>query len=472
MPLIRQGKLAALAGRSILLAGPGEHPWIQLIRESLLLANTVYERNIQIQVYSAADSDILEKTFDYGVFLDPQMVTKARVSKGVLLCAREEAENLRQDSLAEILCNGILVAGQAVPSCETSSETRYFTDLLSLLYAVLQKGQMGVRYEVGSTYSEIGYEPDLSPEESRYIYEQSLIPGKRRFYFENIHDGKLRQIQQLLLYILLEIDRVCKEYEIPYYLGGGTLLGAVRHQGFIPWDDDADIMMTRENFERFAEVAPKALRAEFFYQSPKTDPGYHEPFHKVRLRDTVYTTAFSDQFDMQKGFFIDIFAHDRTANSRWGQKLHVFMTLWTRSMVFHKWGNTPMQFYGRHERLCRILTRCIRHVPLSVLESLRDRVLTLFKGKSRKRYFYDGTGEHLRHGAFPAAWLADSMEMPFEGFMAPVPVRYDEYLTYSYDSQYMEWVPASQRRAKHEIIRMDMGKYEYLDLPNTLKEKD
>ena len=98
---------------------------------------------------------------------------------------------------------------------------------------------------------------------------------------ENIRQN-LRACQLRQLEILKEIDRICQKHHIEYWLDGGSLLGAVRHQGFIPWDDDIDIAMSVEDEHRFEEVAPKELPPHLFLHSPRTDPGSNEPIVKIR----------------------------------------------------------------------------------------------------------------------------------------------------------------------------------------------
>ena len=87
-------------------------------------------------------------------------------------------------------------------------------------------------------------------------------------------DQKLRQLQLVELEILNEFVRICDEYKLQYFLVGGTLLGAVRHQGFIPWDDDIDVAMPRQDYDSFAEICAKELKRQYFYQSADTDPNY------------------------------------------------------------------------------------------------------------------------------------------------------------------------------------------------------
>ena len=85
----------------------------------------------------------------------------------------------------------------------------------------------------------------------------------------DISKEQLRKIQLLELNILKEIKRICEENQIKYFLIGGSLIGAIRHKGFIPWDDDIDIAMLREDFDKFVEIAPKIISKEFFVQTIK-----------------------------------------------------------------------------------------------------------------------------------------------------------------------------------------------------------
>ena len=126
-------------------------------------------------------------------------------------------------------------------------------------------------------------------------------------YLEEYRRTTLRQCQLQQFAILVEIDKVCRKHHIEYWLDGGTLLGAVRHQGFIPWDDDIDIAMRKEDVARFLEVAQHELPKNLFVQTPAVE-ATKEPIVKVRNLNSFYVEGGDDfSADYQKGVYVDIF---------------------------------------------------------------------------------------------------------------------------------------------------------------------
>ena len=121
----------------------------------------------------------------------------------------------------------------------------------------------------------------------------------------------LRKAQLRIIDILKEIDRICQKHDIKWVIDYGTLLGAVRHNGFIPWDDDCDISMMREDYEKFISVVGKELGPEFLWQSRETDPSYPRPIAKVRLKNTKLV-EFDEEDNMpyHQGIFVDIYILD------------------------------------------------------------------------------------------------------------------------------------------------------------------
>ncbi|MCR5037988.1 MAG: LicD family protein [Bacteroidales bacterium] len=118
----------------------------------------------------------------------------------------------------------------------------------------------------------------------------------------------LRKVQLRILDIMVEVDSICRKHDIKYWLDGGTLLGAVRHKGFIPWDDDLDICMMQEDYERFIEIASKELPPHLMLQLPEFDPDYNFNLCKVRDKNSFIITQFDDfTKTMERGLYIDIF---------------------------------------------------------------------------------------------------------------------------------------------------------------------
>lgn len=303
-----------------------------------------------------------------------------------------------------------------------------------------------------------GFTPQISLEDGLIILVKSLQNTGEVFIFDNTYYGKLDKVQQILLGYLLEIDRICKKHNIKYFLAGGTLLGAIRHHGFIPWDDDADVMMLREDYDHFLEVVQQELPDNIFLQLPETEKGNYNPFTKLRINNTMFATEFTGHFmNMHNGIFFDVLSHDRTGRKKWSQKLHLMVTMLTRSVVFNKWGNTDVKGGGRHLVICKIVSKAKYLVPMRFAVWAQNKSLTFFRGKDTG-YLYDGMGRNLKRGSFPAAWLDEAVYVDFEGYQFPVPKEYDKYLTYLY-GDYMQMIPVSQRRTSHSIVLTDLGEY-------------
>ncbi|MGN0069966.1 MAG: phosphorylcholine transferase LicD [Prevotella sp.] len=134
-------------------------------------------------------------------------------------------------------------------------------------------------------------------------------------------EEELRQLHGVLYEILEEIMRVCDKCGIRYFIIGGTAIGAHFWQRILPWDDDIDIGMTRDNYNRFLEVAPRELKPGYFLQWVETDP--HVPFFfaKVRKNHTLFAESLFRHIDMHQGFYVDVFAFDHIPQSRWLERL-------------------------------------------------------------------------------------------------------------------------------------------------------
>ncbi len=284
-------------------------------------------------------------------------------------------------------------------------------------------------------------------------------------FYVTVYQGKLDRIKQLEMELMAEIDRICKENDITYFLVGGTLLGAVRHKGFIPWDDDMDIGMLRDDYDKFRKVCPKELQSHLSYQSHIEETTSHYIFDKVRLKDTYFNTKFSNRFDdIQNGIFIDVLVFDKTGNSKKVQKAHIKLIKIFRRLINVRWVNVARK--GIHYRASKLFLPLMRLVPYKLYHRCLDKSLTLFHKNKKAQYLIDGVGLNLDKGAFPAEWFGEFIDMEYESMTFKVPVGYDNYLRMWYGDRYMELLPLSSRFSGHKLLRLDLGKY---ILPETEK---
>ena len=141
---------------------------------------------------------------------------------------------------------------------------------------------------------------------------------------KEIKGEDFRRLQLLQLEMLVELDRVCRENNIDYVILAGTQLGAIRHKGYIPWDDDADVAMLREDYERFKSIRTQLNPAICYFQDHTTDAVYRWGYGKLRKPGTVFIRVGQEHIHCQNGVFIDVFPLDDIPKSIPGQMLQDF----------------------------------------------------------------------------------------------------------------------------------------------------
>ncbi len=145
----------------------------------------------------------------------------------------------------------------------------------------------------------------------------------------------IKSIQFNLLIIMDELDRICRKNDIKYSLDGGSMLGAIRHNGFIPWDDDMDVVMLRKDYKKFIKACKKDLdSSKFTFESTKTSKFYSYNFGKLKLNNTVFEEKGSELVKEHKGLYIDIFPLDKTG--KYVYKLQFKMSYFWQSVRWKK----------------------------------------------------------------------------------------------------------------------------------------
>lgn len=133
---------------------------------------------------------------------------------------------------------------------------------------------------------------------------------------------QMKELWAVQIDLLFQLDKICKKHNLKYFADGGTLLGVIRHQGYIPWDDDIDVCMTRSDYEKLCKVAPKELKYPYFFQNERTDPGCVFGFSKICNSDTAMVLEVNKNrnFKFNQGINIDIFPQDNVPDDEEEQK--------------------------------------------------------------------------------------------------------------------------------------------------------
>jgi lipopolysaccharide cholinephosphotransferase len=266
--------------------------------------------------------------------------------------------------------------------------------------------------------------------------------------------GKLRFLQLKELEVLLEVDRICKKYNLTYYLIGGTALGAARHNGFIPWDDDIDIGLPREDYNEFLKLSRSELAGKFFLQTNKTDKHYMYQFAKIRYNNTAFVQEELKNFKIHHGIFIDLFPLDGVPDNplvRNTQKRIYNLFNYIRDCKVQPKTASPLK---------SLIRSTIAGVfPWSLIHSIIDWV-TAWESSKQTRLMANILGRAgYDKEAMPVEFFGEPKQMEFEGHKLPVPYEWDQYLSRLYGN-YME-LPPIEKRMNHNPYFVDFEK-EYL----------
>lgn len=265
-------------------------------------------------------------------------------------------------------------------------------------------------------------------------------------------DPKLREVQLAELKIVDEIVRICDMENITYYISGGTFIGAVRHGGFIPWDDDADIAMPRDQFERFMEVAPKFLKKNFELKYYKNDGKF--PYYIPKVVDkTVKLVDHSSTKEKIIPCWVDIFPLDGMPKSKIAFKLHAFRLLADRALInLSDFDNVVKVNKSGRPLLEKIIIFFGRHVKaFSKIDSHKrmDKITKDLKKypASKSLSYVNFMGAYKLNSVISKRIYGKGAYYEFEGRSLFGPKDYDSYLTHIY-GDYMS-IPPQDKRNKH-----------------------
>ncbi len=276
-------------------------------------------------------------------------------------------------------------------------------------------------------------------------------------------DEDTRKVQQKLLDMMEDVDGFCTGNRLTYVMTGGCALGAVRHKGFIPWDDDIDICMPREDYDRFAAAFAKEYAAKYHVQEIRSCQEYDLNFMKIRLKGTVFCELLDPEPE-KAGIFIDVFPIE-----------HVYQAGWKR-MLQHLYSDglqficSCVRIRGKKERLLeyagdKSVVRMIRlKAALGTLfsfQSLRswllltERFVSRCKEKDSALISIPVGRGHFQGELYPAEWFYPPKRMEFSGHSFAFPAKTHQYLEQMY-GDYMT-IPPAEKREHHSVLAFDLG---------------
>lgn len=247
----------------------------------------------------------------------------------------------------------------------------------------------------------------------------------------------LRRLQLTELELLIEFDRICRKNQIRYSIIGGTLLGAVRHKGFIPWDDDADVALLRSDYDAFVRACEYDLdKSRFYFQDHFQTEGYRWGYGKLRRKNTSFVRPASDDFPYEQGVYIDVMPLDYVPDSKVGQLSCNLISFILRKISWSALGK-------RTERniIYNLLYRLLALMPLSALNSAYQKYIW-WLNKKPSQYLRILTMPvvtakgHSGYWRYRSAWFEEYKDYCFEGYFlqgladADLPLRrmYGEYM--------------------------------------------
>ena len=264
----------------------------------------------------------------------------------------------------------------------------------------------------------------------------------------------MEKLHAIEIDIMIEFRRICDKHGLKYFLYGGTLLGAVRHRGFIPWDDDVDIVMLREDYDKFGEICKKELEERYFYQTCFTDDDFPRSFAKIRANGTFVREPKWDSNNMHKGIFIDILPLDYfPEDDKTGDKMlkrfnwldvvckdsyFTFLIIWKQLLFKYYKSKTQMLNYVRRDELLKFSNKHKGNLVCSFGSHYRP----------------------LRKRVLNSEWFSGDEYMIFEGTYFRVPSGWKEYLIHLYGINYMELPPLEKRVSHFNIYEVNFNEEE------------
>ena len=264
---------------------------------------------------------------------------------------------------------------------------------------------------------------------------------------------KLRQKELELLTVFMD---VCRQLNLRYFVVEGTLLGAVRHRGFIPWDDDVDVGMLREDYEQFVEKAAPLLPDGFFLQTHQTDPQYAQCYAKLRNNNTAFVETTAKDLNIHHGIYLDIFPFDYYPDNILRGLYLDGVKLLVRYRVREIYYIPSDSQLSVRNLIRRMIAFIAKRRFVTVEDALAFQEKVFKRCQPSRRYINNGSPWKNRERV-DASVFADTQHLTFEGLTVCAPGGYERYLRHVY-GDYMQLPPESERIPHHHLTYISFDK--------------
>lgn len=261
-------------------------------------------------------------------------------------------------------------------------------------------------------------------------------------------DETVRMMQQCQLRMLLELERVCIDNKINYYLAFGTCLGAIRHQGFIPWDDDIDIFMRIGDLDKLVEVQEQ-LPSHLFLQTHEKEPEFGLPIARIRDSSTTLIEADHCDRDINHGVYIDIYPLFYCKENAFGMKVSIVESFICRLFTY----NAPPSNKGF---LSKLISCLLLHLVPNSIKDVIARYLYKKITSQEKTKYVSNFPDISQGKRYLDEWFYEPVLAEFEGYELPLPSKPEDFLAY-YFHDYMQLPPENERKVHHNYLFADFN---------------
>ena len=263
--------------------------------------------------------------------------------------------------------------------------------------------------------------------------------------------AQMKRIWAMELDMVEKFVAVCREHNLEYMIMGGTLLGAVRHKGFIPWDNDIDILMPRKDFNKLLEIGPEAFKSPLFFQTPVTeDSRFFSTYVKIRNENGTAATREDFESGINCGMFIDIFCLDEIPDSPWLRKLYYRRLNEISKMQRFALGKTLQGGIANRIKhsLQRFVYRFVYHCPdTAALFEIYQKAAGKYAGRHCRQVAHQAFG-YWENFIWEKKDWDDRIQLDFEDLKLDAPKGYDAILKH----QYGDYMKLPEDKSTHDFL--------------------